>query len=323
MKRDPRITLGLLVYNGDRYLAQTIESLLAQTYGDFRLVISDNASADGTEDICRRFAAHDHRVAYIRQSENIGAMRNFNYLASLADAPYFKWCAADDLLGQTFLARCIGFLESNPDYVLCHTSTRTIGFDNREMPNDIIKPSGASERVPNGLRDSYPPWRRFRDVLLGNTAVMDLWGVVRTAALQDTGLLRAYVGYEKVLMAALSIRGRFAELPQHLFSYRIHPDSMSSSVDRDTRQQWCTPGSSRAAYPRLQYLIGYLDVINQSEMSTAQKTLCRAAVGRYLLQVSKWQRLLMESVFGRPIYDGNAEILKANVAAQRSGGDNS
>nr|MDJ0814465.1 glycosyltransferase [Woeseiaceae bacterium] len=275
------------------------------------------------EDICRRFAANDERISYIRQAENIGAMRNFNYLASLAETPYFKWCAADDLLEPTYLASCVEFLESNPDYVLCHTSTKTIGFDGREMPNDIIKSSGASERVPNGLRDSYPQSRRFRDVLLGNTAVMDLWGILRTAALQDTGLLRPYIGYEKVLMAALSIRGRFAELPQQLFSYRIHPDSMSSSVDKDTRQEWVTPGSSQAAYPRFQYLIGYLDVINQGEMSVAQKMLCRAAVGRYLLQVSKWQRVLMESVFGRPIYDGNAEIVKANVATQRGGGDSS
>jgi hypothetical protein len=122
-------------------------------------------------------------------------------------------------------------------------------------------------------------------------------------------------------MAALSLRGRFAELPQMLFSYRIHPDSFSSRIAEDARQEWCNPGAESAAYPRLQYLRGYLDTIDQSALSIAQKVLCRAAVCRYVMQVSKWQRLLMESVLRRPIYDGNAEIIKANVATSPPGGD--
>ncbi len=321
MKKNPEITLGLLVYNGDRYVAQTIESLLSQTYGDFELVISDNASTDGTEELCRSFAGRDKRISYIRQSQNIGAMRNFNYLASLAESRYFKWCAADDLLEPTFLASCIEFLESNPAYVLCHSSTKTIGFDGRELPNDIIQPSGASERVPNGMQDTYPPWQRFRDVLLGSTAVMDLWGVIRTKPLLDTGLLRAHVGYEKVMMAGLSLRGRFAELPQRLFSYRIHPESASSRISEDERREWSNPGTEAAAYPRLQYLLGYLDAIDQSRLPIVQRILCRAAIARYVLQLSKWRRVLLESLLGRPIFDGNAEIVKANIPSSQTGRD--
>ena len=321
MTGKPPITLGLLVYNGERYLAQTLESLLSQTYGEFELLVSDNASADGTEEICRSFAGQDDRISYIRQSRNIGAMSNFNYLASLAESRYFKWCAADDLLEPTYLASCIEFLQSNPDYVLCHSSTRTIGFDGRELPNEIIKASGASERVPNGMFESYPPWRRFRDVLLGSTAVMDLWGVIRTEPLLDTGLLRVHVGYEKVMMAALSLRGRFAELPQKLFSYRIHPESASSHVSDEARQAWCSPDSDGSAYPRMHYLLGYIDAIDQSRLSIVQRALCRTAIARYVFQVSKWQRVILESVLGRPIFDGNAEIVKANVGAPQSGRD--
>ena len=84
MQRKPKITLGLLVYNGERYLGQTIDSLLSQTYGDFELLVSDNASTDGTEDICRSYATLDRRISYVRQRENIRAMGNFNYLASCA-----------------------------------------------------------------------------------------------------------------------------------------------------------------------------------------------------------------------------------------------
>jgi glycosyltransferase involved in cell wall biosynthesis len=318
MQRKPKITLGLLVYNGERYLGQTIDSILSQTYGDFVLLVSDNASIDGTEDICRSYAAQDKRISYIRQRENIGAMGNFNYLASCATTDYFKWCAADDLIAPSFLAICIEFLESQPDFVLCQSSTRTIGFDDRELPNDIIKPSGASERIPIGLNREYQPWQRFRDVLLGSTAIMDLWGVIRTAPLKDTGLLSPYVGYEKVLMAALSLRGRFAELPQKLFSYRIHPDSFSSRIAEDARQEWCNPAAEQTTYPRLKYLDGYFDAIDKGRLSAGQKLLCRVAIGRYLLQVSKWRRVLMESILRRQIFDGNVEILKRHDIAKQS-----
>jgi len=321
MQRKPKITLGLLVYNGERYLGQTIDSLLSQTYENFVLLISDNASSDGTEDICRSYAALDRRISYVRQRENIGAMGNFNYLASSATTDYFKWCAADDLTAPSFLTSCIEFLESHPDFVLCHSSTRTIGFDDSELPNDIIKSSGASERIPIGLNREYQPWQRFRDVLLGSTAVMDLWGVIRTAPLKDTGLLSPYVGYEKVMMAALSLRGRFAELPQKLFSYRIHPDSCSSRIAEDARQEWCNPAAQQTTYPRLKYLDGYFNVIGKSRISAGQKLLCRVAIGRYLLQVSKWRRVLMEIILRRQLFDGNAEILSSNAATSQTPAD--
>jgi len=321
MQRKPKISLGLLVYNGEHYLGQTIDSLLSQTYGNFELFVSDNASTDGTEDICRSYAALDRRISYIRQRENIGAMGNFNFLVSRATTDYFKWCAADDLIAPIFLAKCIEFLESRPDFVLCQSSTRTIGFDDSELPNDIIKPSGASERIPIGLNRDYHPWQRFRDVLLGSTAVMDLWGVIRTAPLKDSCLLRPYVGYEKVLMAALSLRGRFAELPQKLFSYRIHLDSFSSRIAEDARQEWCNPAAEQTKYPRLKYLDGYFDAIDKSGLSRAQKLLCRVAIGRYLLQVSKWRRVFLESILRRQPFDGNAEILCSNAATSRTPGD--
>ena len=321
MQRKPKITLGLLVYNGERYLGQTIDSLLSQTYGDFELLVSDNASTDGTEDICRSYAAQDRRISYVRQRENVGAMGNFNYLASRATTDYFKWCAADDLIAPSFLATCIEFLESQPNFVLCQSSTRTIGFDNSELPNDIIKPSGASERIPIGLNREYQPWQRFRDVLLGSTAVMDFWGVIRTAPLKDTCLLSPYVGYEKVMMAALSLRGRFAELPQKQFSYRIHSDSFSSRIAEDARQEWCNPAAEQTTYPRLKYLDGYFDAIDKSRLSAGQKLLCRVAIGRYLLQVSKWRRVLLESILRRQLIDGNAEILSSNAATSQTPAD--
>src|SRR4051812_3389434 len=97
MTHQPRLSIGLPVYNGERYVAQAVESLLGQTYSDFELIVCDNASTDGTEAILRKLAGSDSRVRYHRNDVNIGATPNFNRAFALARSPYFKWSAHDDL----------------------------------------------------------------------------------------------------------------------------------------------------------------------------------------------------------------------------------
>src|SRR3954470_1068595 len=96
-ERRPRVSIGLPVYNGQRFLAPAVSSLLAQTFADFELVICDNASTDDTEAICRRFAERDPRVRYHRNEQNVGAAPNFNRALALSTGQYFKWAAHDDL----------------------------------------------------------------------------------------------------------------------------------------------------------------------------------------------------------------------------------
>jgi glycosyltransferase involved in cell wall biosynthesis len=107
----PSLTIGLPVYNGERYLAQALDALLAQTYQDFELIISDNASTDRTADICQEFVARDARVKYVRQRVNIGAGPNHNAVLTLARGRFFKWAAHDDVYAPTLLERCIEVLE--------------------------------------------------------------------------------------------------------------------------------------------------------------------------------------------------------------------
>ena len=93
----PRVSIGLPIYNGENFLGDAVESLLAQTFTDFELVLVDNASTDGTAAMCERFVARDKRVRYHRNPQNIGGAPNFNLAFQLADrAPYFKWAAHDD-----------------------------------------------------------------------------------------------------------------------------------------------------------------------------------------------------------------------------------
>src|SRR5580704_17148522 len=97
MSSSPRVSLALPVYNGEEFLHQAIDSLLQQTFDDFELIVSDNASTDRTAEICAEYVARDSRIRYYRNSENIGVVRNYNRSFQLAQGEYFRWNAADDV----------------------------------------------------------------------------------------------------------------------------------------------------------------------------------------------------------------------------------
>src|ERR1700739_3978805 len=109
----PRVCIGLPVYNGENYLAAAIESILAQSFADFELIISDNSSTDSTGDISRSYARRDARIRYVLQPHNLGAIANYNVVFGMADCEYFKWAAHDDLLAPRFLEECVNGLDTN------------------------------------------------------------------------------------------------------------------------------------------------------------------------------------------------------------------
>jgi glycosyltransferase involved in cell wall biosynthesis len=107
MTSTPQVSIGMPVYNGERFIREAIDSLLAQTFIDFELIISDNASTDLTEEICRGYAARDTRVIYWRQSENRGALNNFLFVLHKATGKYFMWAASDDYWSNNWLSLLI------------------------------------------------------------------------------------------------------------------------------------------------------------------------------------------------------------------------
>ena len=112
-----KITIGLPVYNGDKFIHNAINSLLKQSYTNFELIISDNGSTDQTESICRNFAQADKRIKYTRHETNSGYVWNFNSVLQQADTEYFMWASADDVWHPEFIERNIMFLEKNPGFV--------------------------------------------------------------------------------------------------------------------------------------------------------------------------------------------------------------
>ena len=111
----PRVSIGLPVFNGERYLVSTIDSILAQRFTDFELIVSDNASTDRTGEICRDYAHRDPRVRYFRNERNLGVGPNYDGCFHRARGTYFKWASNDDLLAPTYLLKAVASLVSSPD----------------------------------------------------------------------------------------------------------------------------------------------------------------------------------------------------------------
>src|SRR5215467_6020398 len=110
----PKVSIGLPVYNGENYVANAIMRLLAQTFHDFELVISDNASADRTREICLSFAQQDKRIRYHRNETNIGLAANHNRTFELSTGQYFKWAAHDDDFPPTMLGTFVSAFDRAP-----------------------------------------------------------------------------------------------------------------------------------------------------------------------------------------------------------------
>jgi glycosyltransferase involved in cell wall biosynthesis len=118
------VSIGVPVHNGEATLTAALDSLLAQRFGDFELLISDNASTDDTESLCRAYARRDERVRYHRQPVNRGATANFQAVLDMARGEFFHWAAADDMWAPDFLERTVAQLRAHPDFVASITPAR-------------------------------------------------------------------------------------------------------------------------------------------------------------------------------------------------------
>ena len=113
----PKVTIGMPVYNAEKYLRKSLGALVSQSFKDFELIISDNASIDGSSDICKEYSKIDDRIKYVRQPVNIGGWENFKYVLNEAQGEFFMWSAADDIRSLDFIELNYNFLSLNPDYV--------------------------------------------------------------------------------------------------------------------------------------------------------------------------------------------------------------
>jgi glycosyltransferase involved in cell wall biosynthesis len=220
MTSPPLLSIGLFVYNGEAFLRETLDSVVNQTFRDYELIISDNASDDATQQICESYAALDNRIRYFRNQKNMGAGWNIRRVLSLATGKYFKWAAGDDVLHPEFLTRCVAALERDSDYVIAHSRTRIIDQDgnfleNYEWPLDMESPD---------------PVTRFHEMLLNDHMCYQIFGVMRRDALLQIPPQGSYVNSDGVLLARMAFLGRFYEDPEFLFTSRHHQRRSSQTL---------------------------------------------------------------------------------------------
>ena len=221
--RTPRIFIGLPVYNGARFLARAIDSLLAQSFTDFTLLISDNASNDETQAICERYCAQDIRVRYVRQCENIGAPNNWNFVVNQAEGEYFKWATANDECAPLMLERCIHALDADASAVLCQGRTCLVDEESdahEEYHKDLA------------LLDERPS-ERLKDLSVRLALNNGQSGLIRLSSLRRTGLDRPYPDGDIPLMAELALLGRFIVLPEVLLYRRMGPSTFACLLAKD------------------------------------------------------------------------------------------
>lgn len=225
----PKVSVGLPVYNGERYLGLAIEAILAQTFKDFELVICDNCSTDRTQEICERFAAQDDRVRYYRNPKNVGAGPNYDRTFELSSGEYFKWMAHDDLIAPTFLEKCVAAMDSDPAAVLCHAKVELINADGQVTASyDPGINNTMSERVSD----------RFAAVIIPIHMCTDFFGVIRRTALEGSPLHGKYPGSDQTLLAVLALRGRYLLIDEQLFQNRAHEERYSDGVSYKDRAEW-------------------------------------------------------------------------------------
>lgn len=279
-ERIPTLGIGIPVYNGENYLEETITSLLAQTFQDFEIFISDNASTDGTEAICRKYSDNDARFHYHRYEKNRGATWNFNNVFNLSRNTYFKWAPHDDLYDPTFLAKCIDVLERDPGILVCYTKTSII-----DENGAIVKKFETNLRV-----EDTRPHVRFHDLLV-DFMVYELYGVIRSNALKRTPLFGGFGHDDGVLLAHLGLLGRYFEIPEYLYYNREHPQK-SWNFYKNYRDYtvWLDPTKAgKILLPRWRMGFEYVKAIASVELHWREKFRC-------YLQMSFWVKMFWKSL---------------------------
>jgi glycosyltransferase involved in cell wall biosynthesis len=271
--------VGLFVYNGEPFFEQAIRSILSQTFTDFELIISDNASTDRTGEIAQAYAGRDRRIRYYRNEKNMGGGWNARRVCELATGKYFRWAAADDMLEPDLLRQCVEALESDPARVVAYPRTKIVDERGNLVEYHVspVKP------------DSPDPVVRLGEFMKDHLC-FEIFGLMRMSVLRQVPPMGSFVNGDGILLAQLAVRGRFFECPEYLFISRRHrsqsvrtlPVRLKRPRFRLTRRnttlpgpEWWDPAKARSlTFPEFRQLREILLLIYNAPLSLHQKLRC-------------------------------------------------
>jgi len=258
----PRITIGMPTYNGQATIASAIESLLSQSFGDFELIVGDNASTDATVEVATSFAKLDARVRVIRRAVNLGANANYSLLVHEARGEHFKWASCNDWCAPTFLERCIEVLDARPDVVIAYPKTRLF----------MESLADAADYEDNLDLQQDDPSARFLQVCSAMRLSNAMNGVIRLSALRRTRLMPSYRAADMVMTGHLALLGKFVEIPEYLFYRRMTPETATRlRSDEGTTQHFHPNRGAEMLFQNWKIQAGWSTALLVAPISPAAK----------------------------------------------------
>ena len=270
----PLVTVGVPVFDCERWIRQALEAILAQSYKNFELLISDNCSTDASYEICKNYARQDARVRLRQNPHNVGVTENFNILCRNAAGKYFKYASCNDLCAPDFLLRCVEVLETHPDVVICHPRTRRLFEDTGKFEDDECTLHLMSE----------DPVERMTIYLESGGLNNVAHGLIRLDVLRKTLSLGKYLGSDINMMAELSLLGKFYQVPEFLFYRRVGRQSLSALRTTQELASLIKPGHTRLYWQSWMYMLAFSRVALRTRLRFRDKfRLLRYVVRRWRL----------------------------------------
>ena len=264
----PRVSIGIPVWNGQRYLQAALESVRLQTYRDIDIVVSDNGSTDDTEGICRAAAASDSRIRYFRSATNNGGSWNYNRVLELTNAEFFMWTAADDVLLPSYVERCVDALDAAGDRAAI-ACPRT----------QLIDACGTVFEDLNdaGLHLTQPSAHQRVGTMLHAQASHLMYGLIRRSALDRTRGVLPVIGDDVVLLTELLCRGQLLLINDKLFHQRRHAEQFSAQGQNQVK--WFAPDRAAIfAFPQTRTNLALCSAVWTSPLPLSEKALTVASV---------------------------------------------
>ena len=296
----PIVSIGIPVYNSEKYLEETLKSLLNQGFQDFEIIISDDGSTDSTPEICRTYERKDSRVHYYASETNNGPGWNYNHVLGLSTGKYFKWQAQDDLLKPDFLEKCVEVLDTCPDVILVYCLTaeidrrghQTKGIDLTRIHNDHMRPS-----------------IRLRSMLVrGKYLGCEIFGLMRMDDLRKVPRNPSCAHGDLMFMCYLVVHGRFYQIPEPLFQFRIHPEQSMQTLPTHMKglkkrrlfpfsgplpaTEWWDPSKKgKVDFPTWRFYWRIFNFVQRYPMPIAEKLRCHRSVCTRLFKQKDFIRL--------------------------------
>ena len=302
----PLISVGLPVYNGAAYIRETIDSVLAQSFENFELIVTDNVSTDETAQIVQEYARKDSRVRYFRNETNVGAARNYNLCFRHARGQYFKWTAHDDLINPEFLEECLRGFEEKPDAVMAYGRRIPINSDGQVIDDGA---DGGISPVSKNPEERF----NFHITEMKATGALN-FGLFKCSALAKSTLHRPYYSSDRAFLAEMSAIGNFVYVENAITYCREHENRSYHIKDRVVRSKWIGGSKSRLAAAEHLNLTKHLFEIAGRHKDLVSPWKMRWKVIKFVMrprQIAGYTLDLISMLFPKAAYSIKASLARA------------